>query len=156
MNRWFYFNLTVLIVAAWQVFQTFPSIPTHVLVGFIGLCFVLFNWTRHAVFSTIRNTTDRKRKIKLANISKKIMPFHRWIGTSALVIISVHALLVLDLFGFNWRNLKVVSGLLAGLILIAMVTTGWMRLVRPTGRKRKAHLYIGLSLFCFIAIHILL
>ncbi|MFD2046490.1 hypothetical protein ACFSTA_19300 [Ornithinibacillus salinisoli] len=156
MNKWFYFNSTVLLIAVWQVFHLFPTIPIHIVIGFIGVVFILFNWTRHAVFSTIRNTSDRNRKIRLANMSKKILPFHRWIGTTALFIIIIHAILVIDIYGLYWRNAKYVSGFVTGLILIGMVTTGWMRLLRPTGRKRKAHIYFGLALFFFVTIHVML
>ncbi|SET67309.1 hypothetical protein SAMN05216389_1207 [Oceanobacillus limi] len=156
MNIWFYLNTTVIIIATWQLVQRYPSITLHVIIGFIGLGFFLFNWTRHAVFSTIRETSDRKLKIRLAIMSKKIVPFHRWIGNIALLIILGHAYLVLNLFGFYWSNPKMISGVLALLFLVAMVTTGWMRLIKPTVKKRKAHIYIGMTLFFLITLHIII
>ncbi|WP_164667867.1 hypothetical protein [Virgibacillus doumboii] len=156
MSKWFYFNLVLLVFAIWKIADHTP-IPLHILFGALGLFLVLFNWTRHAVFSTIRNTSDRKKKIKLANISKKIVPFHRYIGTTALILIIIHAMLVIDRFGgFYWQNIKMISGLLTGLVLIGMVTSGWLRLIWPTVRKRMIHIWLGITLFFLIAIHLIL
>ncbi|WP_461178770.1 hypothetical protein [Virgibacillus ainsalahensis] len=157
MSKWFYFNLMVLALALWNVIggSRFPIIHLHILFGLAGLLFVLFNWTRHAVFSTIRHSPDREKKIKLATISKKVLVFHRWTGTLALVFIIIHVALVINRYGFFWENLKMVSGLVTGIFLISMVVTGWMRLIRPSGRKRRAHLRLGMVLFFLIMLHLI-
>ncbi|UJL46700.1 hypothetical protein KFZ58_01710 [Virgibacillus sp. NKC19-16] len=154
MNKWFYLNILVLIVAIWNGLNS-STLGVHILLGLLGLFLVLFNWTRHAVFSTIRSSRDRSTKIKLANLSKKIMPFHRWIGTASLLIIIMHASLVIFRYGFYWQNFKMVSGLLTGIILIGMVATGWMRLFKPSGRLRRFHLRLGILLFFFIVLHMI-
>lgn len=156
MSKWFYINIVLLLIAVWQITK-YPILPgrIHILIGFVGLLFFLFNWTRHAVFSTIRNAPDRNTKIKFANLSKKAMPIHRWTGTTALVIIMIHAVFIIDQFGLQISNIKMTSGLIAGTVLIALVTSGWMRLFRPTVRKRKAHLYLAMVLFVLITIHLL-
>lgn len=158
MNKWFYFNLFVLFLAIWNVVNSIftVGIQIHILAGIIGVFLILFNWTRHAVFSTIRSHPDRATKIKFANLSKKVMPYHRWIGTTALFIIMIHATLVLNRFGFYWQSMKQTSGLVTGLLLASMVTTGWMRLLKPSGKKRMAHLYLGLLLFSMIVVHLIL
>lgn len=158
MSKWFYFNVLLFIVVVWQVVThfSFPQLISTVLFGFIGFLFYLFNWTRNAVFSTIRNVPNRQTKIKLANMSKKIMPYHRWTGTSALVFILIHVYLVFDRYGFSFQNAKMMIGLFALLNLIALVSTGWLRLVKPTGKLRKIHLGLGMALFFFIAFHVLL
>jgi len=159
MSKWFYINFIVLMFAIGKLVTS--SVPLHaklpMIVGFSGLLFILFNWTRHAVFSTIRNVPDRKRKIKFANVSKKVLPFHRWTGTTALILIIIHFLLIMQRCGgFHVQNLKMVSGLLAGFCLLAMVTSGWIRLFKPTVTMRKTHIYIGLTLFFLIVIHLIL
>ncbi len=158
MNKWFYFNTFVLILAIWNLVNhhSFPKLSIHMIVGFLGLMFILFNWTRHAVFSTIRSHPDRKTKIRYANLSKKVIPFHRWTGTTALLVTLVHAGLVVDLYGWHWSHLKVMSGLLTIMILTAIVITGWMRLYRPTVTKRMTHLYLGICMFFSIIAHLLL
>src|SRR5699024_10361147 len=85
------------------------SIPLHIVFRALGMLLFLFNWTRHAIFSTIRNTENRMTKVKLDNLSKKIVPYHRWIGTTSLILIIIHTILVINLFGFNWQNIKLLS-----------------------------------------------
>ncbi|WP_106497928.1 DUF6529 family protein [Lentibacillus sp. Marseille-P4043] len=158
MNKWFYFNFLLFIAAIWQVVRVSPltGIKTHIFLGLLGLLFFLFNWTRHAVFSTIRNTPKRETKIKLANLSKRIVPYHRWTGTTALIIIIIHASLVIQRYELHLSWPKMAVGSVAGILLIGMVTTGWLRLFRPSIRKRKLHLYVGMSLFFIIFVHLLL
>ncbi|MGY0694218.1 DUF6529 family protein [Virgibacillus sp. FSP13] len=158
MNKWFYLNLLLFIAAIWQVIRInpLPGMQLHIFLGLLGLLFFLFNWTRHAVFSTIRNTPKRETKIKLANLSKRIVPYHRWTGTAALIIIIIHAILVIHRYGLQLGWSKMAVGSVAGILLIGMVTTGWLRLFRPSIRKRKLHLYLGMSLFLLIFVHLLL
>ncbi|MBP1969910.1 putative ferric reductase [Virgibacillus natechei] len=83
------------------------------------------------------------------------MPFHRWIGTAALLLIMMHAWLTINRYGFYWQNGKMISGLLTGIALIGMVVTGWMRLMKPSGKLRIIHLRLGMILFFLIVIHII-
>jgi len=159
MSKWFYANLIVLFIAIGKLIMSNVPLSSRVPVifGFLGLLFILFNWTRHAVFSTIRNIPERKTKIKFANLSKKVLPFHRWTGTTALILILIHVTLVFQKYGgFSMQNIKMVSGLVAGVLLLSMVTSGWIRLFNPTVTMRKIHLYIGLTMFFLVTIHLLL
>ena len=156
MSYWFFFNCIVFIYASWQVLQHFSYQPTytHILFGFLGLLFFLFNWTRHAVFSTIRTSSNRPAKIRWVNLSKVIRPYHRWIGTSALVMIIIHAVLIIQRYGIYWTSTKMLSGLFALTTLIAVVLSGWYRLVKPSGWIRRLHLRLGLLLFVLIVLHL--
>lgn len=153
MSMWLYINILLFSVVLFSVSYPLTELPIHVLVGLAGLFLVLFNWTRHAFFSTIRNTHSRKKKIRLANISKRILPFHRWIGTTALLLILLHAGLVIQKYGFIGTNIKVISGILAGIALGFMVLTGWLRFYLPSGKKRRAHIFFGFLLFFLVAVH---
>lgn len=76
MNRWFFINLAVLVYALTKIIMTYSGV--HMVLGGLGLCLILYNWTRHAVFSTIRSKNiSRKRKITYANLSKKVLPIHK-------------------------------------------------------------------------------
>lgn len=154
MNKWFYFNFLLIALTIWKI--SMGSLQIHIIFGAIGLCLILFNWTRHAVFSTLRSSIPRQRKIKYANLSKIILPFHKLIGTTALIIIVIHATLVISQFGLDLTNPKMSIGLIAGFILFGIVLTGWMRLFRPSIRKRFAHLWLGLSIFLMIILHVVL
>jgi hypothetical protein len=156
MSKWFYINIFVFILAVWNVIShfSFPNLKHHIGLGFLGVMLILVNWTRHAMYSTIRNAHDRKKKIKIAQLIKKDMPFHRWTGTAALIIIILYGSIAIDSFGFQWDNVKMLSGIFAAFILTGVVVTGWMRRIRPTGRKRMAHLYLGMSLILLIIVHL--
>ena len=67
MGKWFYFNLLLLGMGLWQIIER-GSIPLHIVFGALGMLLFLFNWTRHAIFSTIRNTENRMTKVKLDNL----------------------------------------------------------------------------------------
>lgn len=157
MSNWFYLNAILLSMVLFQIVThfSFPTLSHPTLFGLIGFIFFLFNWTRNAVFSTIRNHPNRQMKIKLANLSKIIMPYHRWTGTLALVFIILHVFFIINWYGFSWQNMKMIFGLIALINLLCLVATGWWRLIKPTKSLRKVHLGLGLSLFIFVTLHVL-
>src|SRR5699024_1391354 len=124
MSFWLYINILLFLAVITMLDYPYTQLPLHIIFGLAGLFLVLFNWTRHAVFSTIRQSKDRKKKIKLANLSKRIYPFHRWVGSTAFLIIIVHAWLIIGKYGFLATSWKMLSGIAAGVILLAMVATG--------------------------------
>jgi len=153
LSKWFFINLGVLLFALWKI--STGHVGIHILFGALGLFFFLYNWTRHAVFSTIRSNISRKRKIKYANLSKKVLPIHKYTGSAALIFIIVHASLVLSLFGFELTNFKLLSGLLAGITLLLLVITGWIRWLKTTYTIRVIHLSLGFTLFALVLLHII-
>lgn len=154
MSKWFFVNAGLLILALWKL--STGHVSAHILFGALGLFFFLYNWTRHAVFSTIRSNISRTRKIKFAQLSKKVLPFHKYTGTAALLFIIVHATLVLSRFGFQLHNVKMMSGLLAGIVLLGVVIFGWLRWYKTTYMKRMIHWTLGFALFAFVFIHLVL
>ncbi|MHA6251762.1 hypothetical protein [Oceanobacillus sp. CAU 1775] len=156
MSIWLYINILLFLIVLLSIDYSFIDLPLHIILGLVGLFLVLFNWTRHAVFSTIRQTEKRSKKIRLAKISKKIYPFHRYVGTISLLFIIAHAWVIFDTYGFQPSSWKMLSGIAASFVLLTMVISGWLRLYLPSGRKRRIHLYTGFTLFFFIVIHTVL
>ncbi|WP_339215777.1 hypothetical protein [Ornithinibacillus sp. FSL M8-0202] len=158
MSKWFLVNSIFLMVVVWKVLghYSYPNIGIHIWFGIIGAILILYNWTRHAVFQTIRNVQSRRTKIWLANISKRVVTIHRWTGNIAFGLLSIHAFLVISRYGFSLQHTKMVVGLIALAILAIQVLTGWLRLFKPTIQLRFFHLYTGMALFFLIWIHILL
>lgn len=126
----------------------------HTIFGGIGMLFILYNWMRHAVFTTIRSNISRKQKIKFATISKKLLPFHKWTGSAALVIILLHVLFVFRYFPFQINNFKMVSGLFAFIALVGVVTFGWIRHVRTTVVTRYIHWTFAYAVIILAVIHL--
>lgn len=154
VSIWFFVNAFVLLFALWKIFSSYIGI--HIIFGGLGLLFVLYNWTRHAVFSTIRSDISRKRKIKYANLSKFVLPFHKWTGSTALLLILIHGTLVLQHFDLQWTNWKVITGMIAGIVLICVVGFGWLRWYRTTVKRRYIHLILGYCLFALVLLHLVL
>ena len=157
MSIWFLLNGALLIWALWNVIESLAVHTTyyHFLFGFTGFIFFIFNWTRNAVFATIRNTKARQKKIRLAQFSKKIMPYHRWTGTLSIIFIVLHATAVLYLYNFDLTNMKILTGLLAALTMLALVLSGWYSLlIRHDLMTRNLHRRLGLSLFILVALHL--
>ncbi|MCG1010554.1 hypothetical protein J4760_11035 [Salinicoccus sp. ID82-1] len=156
MSIWFLLNGMLLIWAIWNVAFGISSHASyiHILLGFAGFLLFIFNWTRNAVFSTIRNAENRQNRIRLARMSKRIRPYHRWVGTSALIIILLHGWAVIELYGFNLTNMKILTGFLASINLFVLVLSGWYRLlIDPRIRVRKLHIRLGITMFILVAIH---
>src|SRR5699024_2861663 len=110
-------------------------------------------WTRNAVFATIRNTTDRQKKIRLAKFSKKIMPYHRWIGTLSIILIFTHGAAVLYLYNFDLTNMKILTALLTTLTTMSLVLSLWYRLLILLHRMtRILHMLLGHSLFILVVL----
>src|SRR5699024_5932821 len=154
MNKWFYFNLLLFLFALYKVISGSHLLVS--LVGGLGLLFILFNWTRHAMFSTIRSDIPRDIKIKYATISKRILPVHKWTGMTAFIVIISHGFLAIDLYGFNLGMTKIFSGMFGLVILTGIVIFGWLRWFKASYIKRMVHLWLGLLLFFVMIVHVLI
>lgn len=154
LSIWFLINFIAFIIFCWKITQSSLTLP--ILFGGLGFLLILFNWTRHAVFSTLRSKIPRKRKIFFAKTSKRILPFHRWIGSTAFILILFHVYLVIDRYGFHHSSWKMMTGLLALLCISFVVGTGWYRFYRPSYPIRITHLIFGMALFIAIMTHLLM
>lgn len=147
-------NGALLLIVIWKVMTGYWS--THVILGAIGFLFFIYNWTRHAIYSSIRSDMSREWRVKFAQLSKKKLRFHKYTGTTALIFILLHGYFVLSIFNFQWQNVNLLSGLLAGITLLLLVITGWIRFFKTTYAIRLIHLGLGLTLFTLVTVHVLL
>lgn len=154
MNIWFYINAFIFVFVLWQISKT--NLSFHIIFGFIGFVFIMYNWTRHALFATIRSNIRREQKIRFANFTKRFGWIHKWSGTSALLFIILHSAFVLNNFPFQSTNSKFVSGLIALLSLFFVVLFGWLRYWRTTIRRRYLHWTFAYILVFLVIIHLLL
>lgn len=154
MSIWFLINGVVLVFALWKISTGY--IGVHIIFGGLGLVFVLYNWTRHAVFSTIRSNISRKRKIKYANLSKRVLPLHKWTGSTALLLIILHGIFVVQRFSLDFTNWKILSGFIASCMLAGVVFFGWLRWYRTTVKRRYIHLTLAYCLFALVLLHLVL
>lgn len=154
LSIWFFINFTVILFASWKISTGYIGI--HVVIGAIGLIFVFYNWSRHAVYSTIRSNISRKRKIKYAKLTRSVRKYHQWVGVFSLLIILFHAIFVMYYYNFHFNNLKMISGIGAIAMLMGVVITGFRRKWKKTHRRHKVHLGFGFGLFALVLSHLIL
>lgn len=154
MNKWFYFNGLLLFLTILKFINS--SMHISIIFGFVGFLFFLINWTRHAMFSTIRSNISRQKKIAYAKFSKRFLPFHKWTGSFTFVLIIFHVFFILKRYTFSFTHIKLLTGLLAGTTLLFVVIFGWLRLYWPSTLKRFTHLYLAIALFFFLLLHIVI
>src|SRR5699024_595360 len=105
MNKWFFINVIFLMFTWIKIITFYHAI--HMVIGGTDLRLILYNWTRPAVFSTIPSpNVSRTRKISLATLSKRVLPFHKWTGSLALVIALIHIVFVLQSYGLQMKQFK--------------------------------------------------
>jgi len=155
MNKWFFINVIFLMFTWIKIITFYHGI--HMVIGGTALTLILYNWTRHAVFSTIRSpNVSRRRKISLATLSKRVLPFHKWTGSLALVIALIHIVFVLQSYGLQMKQFKQVSGLLSVSTLVLLVLFGWLRWYKTTVRRRYIHWTLGYITIFIIILHVLI
>lgn len=153
MSKWFYVNIIIAMFLLWKIIN--GQTVSYTVLGGIGMLLILYNWTRQAMFSTIRSKISRERKIKFALLSKKLQPIHKWTGNTALVIILLHVGFVLQYFPLQINNPKIISGLFALLALTGVVLFGWLRYIRTTVIRRYIHWTFAYIVFFSTIIHLL-
>lgn len=154
MNKWFIINILIILFAVWKITAGYHGI--QMIIGMIALLLIIYNWTRQAVFSAIRSKhVSRKRKIALAQLSKKALPIHKWTGSTSLLIAIIHMSVILNRFGFYINQPKFLTGLFAISILALVVASGWLRWYRTTVNRRFIHWTLGFILVFSIILHLI-
>lgn len=156
MSIWFLLNGLLLIWAIWNV-ASGVAVHTsyiHILLGFTASC--SSSSIGPATRSSPQSGTSKtgRRRSGSPQCPSGSGPYHRWVGTGALLIILLHAWAVVALYGFNLGNMKILTGFLASINLFVLVLSGWYRLlVDPRIKIRKLHIRLGVSMFILTAVH---
>src|SRR5699024_1714339 len=142
----------ILLFALWNIFSSTLSI--HILFGAGAFLILLYNFTRHAFFATIRSNIPRKTKIKYANISNKVLPYHKWTGTLEFLLMTVHLALIVYRFGFHPSSIKMMTGAVSAVIFAGVAFFGWLRWYRTTVLRRYIHWILAFCLVFAALLHI--
>lgn len=157
IGRWLTINIvTVLIIMLWSLYQGYDS--NYILFGKIAAqaAFILFliNLNMYFVFLFIRKSKIRKVKVKLAQISKRMMKYHIPIAITASLLILFHATVMIYIsLGHLWGP-KIISGIVPIFILIILLFSGLLRRRKATGKRRKFHYIMAFIFFGFSIFHI--
>lgn len=157
ITRWLTINIiTVLLIVLWSLYQGYDS--NYILIGKIiaQAAFILFliNINMYFVFLLIRKSKIRNVKVKLAQISKKMMRYHIPIAITASLLIIVHAALMISAYVTDLWKAKTVCGAAAIGILIILLFSGLLRRWKASGKRRKFHFTMAFVFFGFVILHV--
>ncbi|ADI00367.1 hypothetical protein [Salisediminibacterium selenitireducens] len=124
--------------------------------GYLALVLIVFNGSFYVLFRIVRKSRNRKRQIRYAKIAKILMRVHRKTAVVAAVFATAHSMLALYRHGVNPESLTQLSGVLAMLALIVLLSTGWIRNQKATGRRKRSHRYTAFGALLVIGLHILI
>lgn len=124
--------------------------------GYTAFILIVFNAGFYVLFRLVRKSKNRKRQIRYARIAKMLMRVHRKTALAAAVFAAGHSSLALYRYGVNTESLTQLSGILAMLALIVLLSTGWIRNQKATGRRKRSHRYTALGALLVIILHSLI
>src|SRR5699024_1622507 len=114
------------------------------------------NVNMYFIFLVIRKSTQRKVRVTLATIARKMMKSHIFIAVLGTTIILIHASIMLVQLGplIGYFNPKMISGY-AGLFLLSLTLFGGYRRHRKsTGFRRRFHLTMAMLFTALFVIHL--
>jgi hypothetical protein len=117
----------------------------------IAIILFIVNVNMYFIFLVIRRTKVRKLKITLAKISRQMMKSHIKLAIIGTILIVFHGGIMLVKLGglIGYANPKMISGMLAILLLAITLFAGYLRHKKSSGFRRKFH-YTLAFLFTFM------
>lgn len=154
--KWFALNLAIIIfIIIWSLAQGFET--NFILVGKLlaQIAFILFliNLNMYFVFLLIRKSKVRPVKIKLAQISKRMMKYHIPLALTGATLILVHGWMMISVH--LWSG-KLATGLIATGTLLFLLFSGLLRRRKATGKRRRFHYQMAFIFFAFVFLHVLI
>lgn len=157
IGRWLSTNIiTVFIIILWSLYQGYDT--SLILIGKLlsQAAFILFliNINMYFVFLLIRKSKIRPMKVKLAQISKRMMKYHIPIAITATILIIGHGVIMLSAYVDSVWTLKMIIGLFSIGVLIILLYSGLLRRWKSTGKRRKFHYIMAFVFFGCVLFHI--
>ncbi|WP_099363196.1 hypothetical protein [Fredinandcohnia onubensis] len=117
----------------------------------IAIILFIVNVNMYFIFLVIRRTKVRKLKITLAKMSRQMMKSHIKLAIIGTILIVFHGGIMLVKLGelIGYTNPKMISGMLAILLLAITLFAGYLRHKKSSGFRRKFH-YTSAFLFTFL------
>lgn len=159
---WFIGNILFLLLISLFIILFDPAktgiITFAKLSATLSVFLFLTNASMYIIFTAIRKTKSRDIKISIVKLSRKIFKFHIPIAITATSLINFHAFIMIFYKGAvkNYFDLSILFGVLAYLLLISTLISGYYRYRRASGLRKKTHRYFALSFVTAFIIHILL
>lgn len=140
----------------WSFLQETNGLAVQIATLFsqTAVVLILFNLNMYFIFLIIRKSKNRKVKLTLAKISRKIMKLHVPIAISAASLICIHIALIVLNIPLDLTDIKILSGLIAAAMLVLTILAGFFRSKKASGKRRKAHIITAFIFFLIAFIHI--
>lgn len=124
------------------------------LTGYVALFLILFNSGYYMLFRVIRKSRNRQRQIRLAKIAKRLMRYHRKIAVLSALFVILHAGQAIMEFGLTDLRPVQWTGIGAMSVYLILLSSGWIRNQKATGRRKRAHRMMAFSALLIIMIHV--
>lgn len=148
------FILLVIIWSFWQREYSSPIIVVGQTLAVIAVVLFLINVNMYFVFLIIRKSKAKGVKKTLALFSRKMMKFHVPIAITAVALILIHAMIMISFHPLELLNIKKITGLLAVVVLLVHLYSGWLRRKKASGFRRLFHLRMAFIFLFFFLVHI--
>ncbi|WP_099353642.1 hypothetical protein [Fredinandcohnia onubensis] len=142
---WIFLN-ALLVISMFIYIWIFRSHDSQIVTlgqVFAQIAIILFvvNVNMYFIFLVIRRTKVRKLKIALAKMSRSMMKSHVKLAIIGTILIVFHGGIMLVKLGelIGYINPKMISGILAILILAITLFAGYLRHKKSSGFRRKFH-----------------
>ena len=120
--------------------------------GYTALALILINVSLYFLFLWIRKSKNRPLQMKLAKIARIWMKTHRPIAAIAFFILLIHSGIAIN--KFELYSVNVITGLAAGIIFLLLLTSGYIRNQKATGKRKKAHRLTAFIFLFFVILHV--
>lgn len=122
--------------------------------GYTALLLILFNGGYYLLFFAIRKSRNRKRQVRLALIAKRLMRYHRKIAVVSAMFVTGHVGQAIYQYGLTDLSAVQLTGVIALILYLILLSSGWIRNQKATGRRKRAHRYLALSALVLIMSHV--
>ena len=149
-------SLFIIAMLIWSLFHESDGVLLEIATVFsqLAVVLVMLNLNMYFIFVIIRKSSSRNVKIRLAKISRRAMKIHVPIAISAASLIVIHIALIALNSHLDFKNIKIITGILAVTGLIFVLAAGYLRSRKATGKRRKFHILTAFTFFMLIVVHI--
>nr|WP_309099909.1 hypothetical protein [Fredinandcohnia onubensis] len=159
---WIFLN-ALLVISTFIYIWIFRSHDSQIVTlgqVFAQISIILFivDVNMYFIFLVIRRTKERKLKIALAKMSRKMMKSHIKLAIIGTILIVFHGGIMLVKLGelIGYTNPKMISGILAILLLAITLFAGYLRHKKSSGVRRKFHYTSAFLLTFLFLLHLFL
>jgi hypothetical protein len=159
---WLLINGLLLIISTIYIWLIRPHDSTLIvsgqLIAQIAIIFFLVNVNMYFIFLVIKKSKQRKIKVGLSKIARKMMKSHIHLAIFGTSLILIHGCIMLWKLGsvIGFLHLKMITGYIGMILLTLTLFGGYRRHRKASGFRRRFHLVMALIFAVVFIIHLFL